>query len=239
VAETFSKMTIAEMGESIRISKEVDMMGHQGWGRRLYGNDEPYELRAGAPEMTRAAIVAFNVYAQDAIDEGRMDRDEASGRFGRALRIAVVEDRDRGDEPRTDADRARMIVTAVSLVEAFEQHVPGFVPEDISKVGEDRVDRAPVDFMDVTAGDANRFAIGMPDMIEDPKAALQLKTAMDASWRVDVDPELDMMVARHDALVPASPVVVEERPVARSTTRGPEAAPVVAPVQAGRGVGGR
>lgn len=229
MTETMPKMTIAEMGETLSAARYVSDWGHGGDMRSLVG-DAPKEP---STNLERAAMIAFDVAvigepgfgSPSGIDQ--RDRNELVDLLSNGLRIAIVDERENGNDGRTDVDRARLILTSMSLVKTAREHVDGIATDSLENSELESI--RSTSGMDVTGfskSDVGAIAVGMPDMIADPAAAGHVVHLVKGALARSTDDLIDHRLEMADATWPA--VVASEPKAASSIGKGPSEAIVVA-----------
>ncbi len=230
MTETMPKMTIAEMGETLTAARYVSDWGHGGDMRSLVG-DMPKEP---STNLERAAMIAFDVAvigepkfgSPSGIDQ--RDRNELIDLLSNGLRIAIVDERENGGDGRSDVDRARLVLTSMSMVRTAREHVDGIATEALENSGLESIRRTSG--MDVTGfseKDVGAIAIGMPDMIADPASAKHVVDLVKGAMRPSADDLIDHRLRMAEATWPA--VVAPEPKAPVSMGKGPSEPPLVAP----------
>lgn len=206
MTDTMPKMTLAEMGETITATRYVSDWGHGGDMRAFMGG-EPKEPRS---DVERAAMIAFDVavLGESKFDTPggvpQEDRNDLVDVIGAALRIAIVDERENGTDGRTDVDRARLVLTSMTMVKAAREHVVGLEPDPLENFELDSIrTRSGLDLSGFSEKDVHAVAVGMTDMIADPASARHVVDVVRAATKVSVDGIGEERICMADATWPA------------------------------------
>lgn len=231
MTETMPRMTIAEMGQTLAAAKYVSDWGHGGDMRSFMG-EQP---REPSTDLERAAMIAFDVAVIGEPKFGavggvpQQDRNDLVDLLSNGLRIAIVDERENGTDGRTDVDRARLILTSMSMVKTAREHVDGFQPDALENSELESIrTTAGIDVRGFSMSDVNAIAVGMPDMIADPAAARHVVDIVKGALSPSADDLVDNRLQMADATWPG--VVPVEPKAATSLGKGPvEASPATMP----------
>lgn len=176
VGEGLGRLSVAEMGVAIVATRRMEDYGLGGEMRSALGHDfYPQDVKSS---IERPALIAFNAYHEAALENPEYERAEGVDRVGRALRIAIVNERDNGMngmEDASDVIRAHAILKSVAIVEAME--FPDMFEPSSPMIG-NIFGRLGIELDQVKGQDASRISVGMMDLVEDADLARGLREAL-------------------------------------------------------------
>lgn len=219
--DSMPKMTLPEMSETISTTKYVDSWGPGGEMRSWMG-DQPKEP---STNLERAAMLAMDVAitGEDGFGTERgvsgNDRNRLVDMMSSGLRIAIVDERENGNDGRNDVDRARLILVSTAMVAAARDRSDGLEPSELdNRVLESARRKSGIEASMFDGHDASRLAVGMTDMIVGEGAMRQVVDAVKGARTPMRDDAVEDRLRMADATWPA--VKPRETEKAVSAARG-------------------
>lgn len=219
--ESMPKMTIQEMGQTHSIMRAVDLWADGGDMRSFAGGDP----MPPSSSLERASILAFDVARLD--DPGRGhgpgSRNDLLELMGNGLRIAIVDEREGGNDGRSDVDRARLILTSMAMILAARDQADGLEPAQLENPALEAMrQRSGLEASALDRKDAHALGVGMTDMVHGEEANRQIREALSRALKPAefslVEDRLRMADATWPQVEPRDP------PRAVSAAKGPEQA---------------
>lgn len=201
------RMTIAEMGQTSMIVRQVDMWAAGGDMRAISGADPS----PPASSLERASIIAFDAMMGSEANSGRTPsdrghtvRDQAIELLHVGLRLAIADERQNGDRGGTDVDRARQILVSMAMVQVARDHHDGMEPAPLANpILEAARLRSGIEASALSRDDAVALGNGMGDMVGGQPAVAQIRDAMDRAFSPSRNDVLEARLTMGDATWPS------------------------------------